>query len=87
MPADDERSISVSKDEIRDIVRQSVHDTLVSLGVENGEPIEMQKDFAHLRDLRKSSESIKNKATTTLIGTFVLGILGLLSIALKDYFK
>jgi len=83
----DERTINISRDEIRDIVRQSVHDTLVTLGVEHTDPIEMQKDFAHLRDLRTSSDSIKSKATTTLIGTFVLGIVGLLSVALKDYFK
>jgi hypothetical protein len=40
----------------REVIRETVRETLISLGVDHTNPIEVQKDFAALRELRKLTE-------------------------------
>jgi hypothetical protein len=73
--------------ELKELVSQTVRDTLLTLGVQHSEPIEMQKDFQHLREVRVSTEAIKRKGMLTLVGIFMLSIVSAVMLALKEYFR
>jgi len=44
---------------------------------------EMQADFLHLRNWRKSTEAVKRKALLTAVGVIVTGAIGYLLVAFK----
>ena len=46
------------------------------LGVDASDPIEMQKDFAHLRSWRQAIEQTKSHTLTAAIGIILTGIAG-----------
>ena len=83
---DDSRDY-VTRGELREVISYSVEETLVKLGIEADDPIEMQRDFQTLRDWRKASISIRSKAMLTVITLFVAGTLGALWIGVKSVFK
>lgn len=73
-----ERRATISKDEIDSIVAKAVKETLIQLGVDASKPLEMQKDFQHLRSWRESTDSIKSKGLLAAIAFIVVGALGLM---------
>lgn len=68
----------LTEQEIERIVEKSVRKTLVTMGVDCTDPLEMQRDFQALRDWRRASESIRSKGVMTVIGILVAGTLGAL---------
>lgn len=64
---------------------KAVMQVFIKLGVDIAEPIEMQKDFNHLRSWRKSSETIHAKIILTAIGVFVVGLCGAVWIAIRGH--
>ncbi len=68
----------------RDLVKDTVKETLLSLGLEIDDPIKMQKDFQHLRDWREASESLKSHGLTTLVGILLAGLLGAIWMGIKN---
>lgn len=79
-----EVTAEVEKD-LQAIVAEAVKQTLVQLGIESSSPIEMQKDFQHLRQWRTAGEKIQEKSLTALVGIFVAGALGMFGVGLKDW--
>ena len=75
---------TLSKDEMRQIVKEAVSETLTQLGVDTSSPMEMQRDFQHLRDWRMAQEVIRRKGYMTLLGILVTGLAGLLWLGFKD---
>lgn len=76
----------MDKQEIRDLVKTTVHETLMGLGADPSKPLEMQKDFQAMREFRVTLESIKKKALLTLVGTLILSVLAIIGVGLKGYF-
>ena len=72
-------------DEIRTIVKATVAETLVTLGVDITKPTEVQADFQHLRSWRQSVETVKRQGLVTAVGVLVLGALGLIWAAIKGH--
>lgn len=68
---------------VRPLVKAVVSETLRNLGVDASNPIELQKDFNHLRDWRKTTESIQKRGLLVSIGIITAGGLGLLWVGLK----
>jgi len=79
---DQPKSIHLSERELRDLVKATVHETLVGMGVEADEPLEMQKDFQHVRELRVATTLVKKKALHVLVGVVVAGALGAIWVGL-----
>ena len=73
--------------ETYDIIRTTVRETLLSLGLDMSDPIQIQKDFQHLRDWREASESIKKKGILTLVTVIATGGASLLWVALKSFIE
>jgi hypothetical protein len=66
--------------------KAAVRETLLTLGVNIGEPEavkKMQQDFAYLRDWREASGTIKARTITTIVGILVSGVVGAIWIALS----
>jgi hypothetical protein len=49
-------------------------------------PLEMQKDFAHIRSWHKSTKEIKRKGILTVIGVLISAGLGAVWVAFKGAF-
>jgi len=76
--------VTMTELEIKRIVRETVEETLTSLGVDHDDPIEMQKDFQHLRDWRQSVDAVRSKGIMTAFGVLIAGIIGALWVGIKD---
>lgn len=69
----------------RDLIIKTVQHTLTQLGVDSEDPLEMQKDFQHLREWRRAGEEIKSKAGLALITTLMGGIISLIVLGFKQW--
>lgn len=73
-----EKRASMCPDEVREIVRETVHETLTKLGAQVENPLESQADFRWLRSARRASDSMRSKgflAALALIGTLIVTLL------------
>lgn len=81
-------TLTISEEQLRKIVhetvQQTVSETLVRLGVEVTDPIEMQKDFQHLRDWRETTNTVKSKALLAMVGLLVSGLAASVWMGLKE---
>lgn len=68
----------MTEGEIHEVVRQAVHETLTSLGVDLDDPFEVQRDFQYLRSWRRAVETVRNAGLKASVGVVVTGALGLL---------
>ena len=68
------RSIRLTEAELKNVVKETVHETFITLGVDASDPLEMQKDFQHLREWRETSVAVKSKGLMTLVGIIVAGV-------------
>lgn len=73
----------MNETELKKIVAEAVAETLLKLGIDASDPVELQKDMAHLREWRESVGTIKRQSLITAIGIVTVGILGLIWAALK----
>lgn len=64
----------LSKEELRELMKESVADALSHLGIDSMSPVEVQKDLQFLRELRLTSERVKNRTIVTLVGLLVAGL-------------
>lgn len=76
---------SLSKEEINQVVAEAVRQTLLQMGVDSENPIEMQRDFQHLRQWRRAGEEIKQKSIVATISIFATGVLALVLIGVKEW--
>ena len=56
-----------NEQEIKQIVREAVHETLNGLGISMSNPQEMQADFMYIRKMRKGSEMVSRNIVTSII--------------------
>lgn len=75
----------LSSDETRELIREAVRETFLMLGVKIDDPIEVQKDFQHLRDWRTTTDSIKSKGLMTLMGIIVSGFVAAVWLGFKGF--
>lgn len=73
----------MTEHELKKIVSEAVSETLLKLGIDASDPVELQKDMAHLRAWRESVATVKQQGLVTAVGILVAGVLGLLWLAFK----
>lgn len=69
--------------EVKKIVAEAVSETLLKLGIEADDPLEVQRDHQFLRGWRQSTEKVKDKSIATAVALVVSGFLGLIYMAFK----
>jgi hypothetical protein len=75
--------VNMTEHELKKIVSEAVSETLLQLGIDASDPVEMQKDMAHLRAWRESVATVKQQSLITAVGILVAGALGLMWLALR----
>ena len=71
----------MTEDDVRKIVAGTVAETLLKLGIDASDPIELQADMRHLRQWRESISTVKRQSLITAIGILTAGMLGLIWMA------
>lgn len=66
-----ERTGIMEEQEIKKIVKETVKETLISLGVDACNPMEVQQDLHFLHDCRLGSEKLKSKVGLAIVGVLV----------------
>lgn len=67
--------------EIKKIVSETVNETLLKLGIDAADPLELQADMQHLRAWRQSINTVKRQSLLTAVGVLTTGFLGFLYMA------
>jgi uncharacterized membrane protein len=73
----------MTEHEVKKIVAEAVAETLLTLGIDTTDPVELQKDMAHLRSWRESVATVKQQGLIAATGVITVGLLGLLWLAFK----
>jgi len=76
----------MTRDELRELIAETVRETLTQMGADPAHPLEMQRDFQHLRQWRRAGEDLHHKGMIALLGIFITGSVALLLVGLRDYF-
>lgn len=79
------RAIRLTDGQLRKIVKDTVHETLTTMGVDVEEPLEMQKDFQHLREWRGTTTVAKKYALKTVVGVVVAGAVAAFWLGFKSF--
>lgn len=79
-----ERSIiQLTESQLKDLIVESVSDALTTIGVDTKQPLEMQKDFQHLREWRRATSEIQKKSLLVVVGLLVSGMCAATWLGLK----
>ena len=81
---DHDAMVALSAEDLQILVKATVHETLANLGADADNPIEMQKDFQHLREWRCTMNDVRSKGILTLVGIIVAGVCTALWLGLKS---
>lgn len=66
--------IQITEETLRNIIQESVGEAMTRLGVGWEDPLEMQKDFNHLREWRQTTDVMKRRSITAFFVTLFSGI-------------
>ena len=69
--------------DVKKIVAETVAETLMKLGIDASDPVEFQKDMAHLREWRQSINTVKRQGLISAVGIVTAGILGAIWLAIR----
>lgn len=80
----------MSEDDLKKIVKDSVGEVFLSLGVDISEPeavLALQDDFRHLREWRESTKAFRRHGALAIIGIAVSGVCALVWMGLQGMFN
>ncbi len=73
----------LGREDVEDIAKAAVRETLVLFGVQVDNPVELQRDFARLREWRQNVDALKGKTLWAIFSIVLIGILGLVVLGFK----
>lgn len=79
--------IVLTKEELRELIRETVRESLSALGMESDDPSEMQQDFQHLREMRLMVAEVKRRGLFWLLGALAAAIMGLVLLGVREWFR
>jgi len=78
-----DRVVQLTEAQLKDLMEDAVNDALLKLGVDSQNPIEMQKDFQHLREWREATAAMQKRGLLVVVGVIVTGGCAALWLGLK----
>ena len=72
---------------ITECTQTTLDNLLVRFGMQVNDPLELQRDFQHLRDFRVGYASVRSKATLTFVGLFLAGLCTIVWLGVKEYIR
>ncbi|UXO93739.1 hypothetical protein Pan1_24 [Pseudanabaena phage Pan1] len=76
--------IEMTREELKALMSEAVRDAFTKMGIDADDPLEMQRDFQHLREWRVAVAAVRTKGMLTLFGVFLTGALGALWLGFKS---
>tara|TARA_R110000787_G_scaffold72823_5_gene162411 strand:+ start:3054 stop:3317 length:264 start_codon:yes stop_codon:yes gene_type:complete len=80
---DENTPIELTRGELKELLQEAVQDAFTKMGMDVLDPLEMQRDFQHLRDWRLAVASVQSKSMLTLVGLLIAGFVAALWIGFK----
>lgn len=77
-------NITLSKDDARELISEGVKQALTEVGL-GGDPLEMQRDMAHLRKWRMSIDAAQSTSFKVIVTTLISGFLGIVWLGLNAF--
>jgi len=77
--------ITISERELHRLVKETVHETLSSIGLEANQIGEVQRDFIFLRSMRMTHEKVTGKALLTIVGLLATATITLLVMGFRSF--
>lgn len=71
------------KGAVKEATKEVLESTLLALGLDLKQPLEIQKDMLHVRSWRTSTETIKRQGLLTAVIIIVTGLAGLIWAAVQ----
>lgn len=69
---------------IQEAVRIAVRETLVTMGMDSGDPLALQQDMHFVREMRLAHEKVKNKGLLVLISILITATLTAIWLGIKS---
>lgn len=79
-----DKAIALSETDLKEICKEAVEETFTRLGVDIEEPIEIQKDFSYIRQLRKTTEVVQHKTILAVFGLALSAMAAALWVGIKN---
>ena len=76
--------VVLTVDELRKLAHDVVERTLTSFGIDVENPLEVQKDFARLREWRTAMDAMQRRGLMVVAGFLVSGLLAAIVIGVKE---
>lgn len=80
---DDNTQIQLTRGELKALLQEAVTDALVKLGMDIEDPLEMQRDFQHLREWRVAVAAMRTKGVLTILGLILAGLAAAVVVGVK----
>lgn len=82
-----EKVVYMTEEDVKKLIKNTVHTTFTQLGIQPDDPSAMQRDFLYLRDWRISTERMKVKTIVSVIAILISGLVGAFWLFLKQYLE
>jgi len=80
----EKRAIRLSDSQLKDVVKETISETFIVLGIDIKDPLEVQKDFQHMRAHREATTIVKKRALHGFVGIIVAGTLATFWLGFKE---
>lgn len=77
----------VVRSAVKDAAKEVMESTLLAMGLDLKEPLEIQKDMQHVRSWRVSTDTIKRQTFLSAVTVIVAGVCGLIWAAVSTTSK
>lgn len=77
--------LELKESEVRSIVKETVQEVLLSLGIDAKDPIKTQRDFQRLRSWGDAIDDVKKKSRMTLVGMILTGLAAIFVMGTKKF--
>lgn len=76
--------IQLTKEELKTLMEEAVQDAFLKMGIDSNDPLEMQRDFQHLREWRVAVAAMRTKGMLTILGILIAGAAAALWIGIRS---
>ncbi len=81
---DQDRVVHLTEEQLKQLLSEAVTEAFLKLGVDATDPLEMQKDFLHLREWREATDALQKRGLMVILATLVAGGMAALWLGFKD---
>ncbi len=74
---------TMTRADVRDVVRETVEDIFLILGIDASTPLTVQQDMHFIRELRTASETVRSRGLLVLVGILITAAAGALWLGIR----